>query len=437
LGVEEAVGLATSSSLELRNMGREQEAAALSYNLGLRGFLPSLSLNYSDGRQVRPGGADSDSLQAGLTLSQPLFDGGAAFKQRQLAAVQLRLKAAQGAMAAEALRDQVWSLFHKALLEREKQSLKEELFRVSAEQLEISRTEFRLGSLIEVELLGAEAELRAQELGLLEAESGLGDILWQLKMLLGLDPETEIALEGKLDREYAGLRLRNDPEALYALALERNLELGSLRAQSLQARTQYELSGMDLIPTFGLEATASLSGSGPPMQNPSFSAKLTVGFPFQAAPGQISLGASSAAEGQYGRSLSVSSQPVKDLSFLASRPMARAQAAAQAEKLRQAEEQLRYSIKKGLAALALRRRSLDLSRETLAIEKRRLAIMEKQLELGEMKRVEYLKAQAQHYDRENALLEGVYSLILDERALEKSAGLGIGGLAAELGEARP
>lgn len=424
-----AESLALANSTELNRLAQEHRNNLYSHRLSLRSYLPQVKLNYSDSRSVIVGSDDSNSLQMGVSLSQPLFNGGRTVLKRRLEGIQLGLKGAEQDQQRESLRDQVWQVFHSFITLKEKLRLQRELKVVSDEQFLITQTEHNLGSLTDVDLLDASLEVQTLEIQLLETETALEEMAYKFKQLLGLDQRLAVEPEGELSPEYRGIPLVDEPEMYADLALQRNPSLRSLQFNIQQAKAQLDITRRLWLPNISLRGSYTLSGASYPLQESSLSAQVDVEFLHTAFPVTVTLGINNTGPEQYGRNQSSQGNLLSDLNFLIGKDMAALQLASAVEQEKSARTNLRFSIGQQAQALQRLRQSLALERRRQEIQKQRLTILNTKLQVGEIKRIEFMKAQIELYNQEISLLETVQTLKLKEREFEKTLGLELGGLA--------
>jgi outer membrane protein TolC len=81
-----------------------------------------------------------------------------------------------------------------------------------------------------------------------------------------------------------------------------------------------------------------------------------------------------------------------------------------------------------MAGHAQKQRGLALARRQIDLLGRKIAIMGRQLELGEVKRVDYMKLQTQLARDRTSLLQEVLQLLESERAFERLLGIDAGEL---------
>ncbi|MBI9108593.1 MAG: TolC family protein [Spirochaetales bacterium] len=424
---------ALEASKPIRNGRQQLNLMALNSSLELRNFLPQIEINYSDSRQVTTYAPDSDSLQLGIDITQPIFDGGREIKSRTLADIQLHLQAAILEQQIEELRDQVWQLFYGLLLNREKLVLQRELLDISSLQLAISLKKFELGSLTELDYLEAAIEVQNMELGILETENQGMSLRQDFAQLLGFEPRyfsfTPLNLKGDVNREYMGLPLRMDELQVYEdLALRENLELSKKKADLNQLKAELEIIRASWIPNLALEASFFLRGTRFPLQQPGYTLALKIDFPFNTLPSGLTFGGGPQSTLQNSRSASGRSSLMPDLAFIINEKSASLKLMQAGEGLDDSITAIERSVYSSLEKLKQKRLSLNLRRSTQDLQAKRMKILQTRSLMGEVTEQELLKTRIEYYEKEINIREAVLDLLLCEREFEQLLGLGLGEL---------
>ena len=431
----EAESMALSSSMAIRGMKEEFDLASVNRKLGIRAFLPQLKIRYTDSYSRVLYGEDSESLGLVLDISQRVFDGGRAAAGRELSALQLELLSAAMDKAVETLSDRVRQVFCELLLYREKLKLQKELYRISLDQVRITRRRMELGSITEIDYLDALMNLREQEIGILETGSGKKTLEKDFMFLLGLDTRLleaeELVLRGSVDRDYPGLPLGERERGFYeARALSCNLDLKKQESEILQARTRRRLVMDSYIPVIGVELSVSFSGDQLPLHQPGYSAGVVIDFPYEILPSSGRATGASRDRFTDTSTLSLETAILPDISFTGDRRTADLALKRELASLDEMRKQIIHQTSSLLETLEQRRLRLDLMREKQELLKRKLEVLEARNKLGEVLELVLLEARSEYYEGEIGLREAVLDLLTGERELEKLLGLGTGELSS-------
>ncbi len=428
--LEEAKARAENTSSELRSLGLQMLAQEYAFGLGARAFFPTVSVGFTRSDSVTalaPG--DSSKKTVTLSLHQPLFDGGRALFRRRVQKLDLILQRYDYRKKREELLDRTWALFHQILLSGEKRRLQDEFHALALQQLAIARKELELGAITEIDCVDAELQVKNLEAEMRKTKLDEETLLYQFRSLCGLSPSRPIALEGKIDFSHVGTALNPRPEFWLGVALERNMEYRKLAFEGVKSREEYKIAQVAWVPTVGADLTFSLAGEGLPLSEPGFAFKLTFQFPFNEAPTKASLNASSTSIGQRATTADMSADLFPSLNYLSDQRLALLKVQMTNLEVEGAEETLRFNIGQFLENYAAEVESLALRKETLRLLDRKQRVTREQLGVGEIKRIDYLRAQNDYFNQEIAIRESIYRLIQLERGFEQLLGLEPGELA--------
>jgi len=428
LGEAEARALANST--ELAGLRLRARAQVRAHAFGVRDFLPRLSVAANDSQTIVTGGPDTRAVNWSLTVQQPLFDAGRLLVRRALSRAELALDSRSYADSEDALVDRVRGLYWQVLVQEEKLRIQEEMRSITAQQLEIARTERRIGSIREIDLVEAELEAARAALTVGDTRAVLEERLGQLKESLGMGPDDELALSGQIDAAYPGIDMPPGAEAFTAIALANNT---TVKRQELEARKALEglrAARTAFVPRISLAVTVGVSGQRYPLQSPSVSGELVIDFPSRVFPVSASLSAGSPGSGQVTSGSSGEVGVLEDVGAWADSAGAALAREESLLKKQQTIETLRSEIRRALAAYEQKKAAAALQRKTVALGEARVAILGRQLELGGIQRIDYMRAQAQLARDASDLLEDVLVVLDGERELEKLLGVRAGELAA-------
>jgi outer membrane protein TolC len=424
LDLEEAKARAENTSPDLRALNLQLLASNYSYQLGLRVFFPTLSIGFSQSDSVTYNSpADTTQKTVSFSLHQPLFDGGRTFFQREVQKLELTLQQYDYLKKREEIQDQTWQLFHQILLYEEKKRLQEELYRISLQQYEISKKELELGAATEIDFLDTELQIKKLEAELRKTKLD-GEVLsYQLRTLCGLPQGRPVQLKGIIDFTYSGMRLNPLTERWLAVALDRNTDYRKLLFEAEKSKKEFRIAETTFIPTIGADVTFSLSGEGFPLYEPGFSFKLTFQFPFNETPTKIDMGATTNTIDQRTLSGGVNADILPSLTYLADKRLALLKIQMANLQLDSTEESLRFNIEQFLKNYSYEVENLALSKKTLQLLDRKQRVTKEQLGIGDIKRIDYLKAQNDYYSQEIAIRENILKIIAMERSFEQLLGL--------------
>jgi len=423
LTLEKAIVLAEDNSQELRLLLLQMAAEKYAFDLSIREFLPRLSLGYSQNDTVKIGDPDIRSKNISFTISQLLYNGGRTIISRNLTHMQLTLDRFNYKKKLEDLINQTWNMYNKILMFKEKKKLQQEIHKIALKQLEISRTERRVGLLTEVDLLATEIQVKEFAVQIKETQIEEESLYFEFKRLLGLEPHAMLVLDDSLDLEYEGLSLVDNTEYWLSMALVNNSEFKALQFEIEKQRQEVKMVEQSYLPRIDADFSVMVSSEYFPLQDLGFSVKLNFSFPFKPLPTQTQINAGLSGSSERSTGISMSTEILPELGFLVDHKVA----LLSFEMLRLKEEEalsnMQFTIEQFLKQYGHRVEKLKLQRESLALFKRKLIIQERQLAIGEIKRIDYLESQSEYLEAVIAALENQLALLEMERSFEQLIGV--------------
>jgi outer membrane protein TolC len=421
--------MALNRSADLRSLENRAAATACALKLGFRDYFPQVSLGYLDSSNIVRGGADAASIEWSMTVTQPLFDGGRARRQRRLSEADLELQRRGIKDKEREIRESVDSAYHGVLMLKRKIEIQEGTLATTDQELEIARAQRSLGSIREIDLLQSELQRSAMVISIQSSEASLEESEFSLKQLLGLRSDAPLDIVDDFDPDYGGLALPEDPRFLGALVLEGNLglrqkqaELRKKLAALIEAREWY-------LPKVSLEGTMSLSGERYPLQSASVNGKLVFEISAPTSPASFSLSSGGSTGKQKANGSSINLDAFKEPASLADDVAAANEYNIMKQQIDEMSDALEFQVRKSVAAYIRDRASLELQRGDLSLQRKTAEIQKRLLDIGEGTRVDYLKTLTTAAEGESTILESVLKLCQSESELERLLGLESGDLA--------
>ena len=308
-------------------------------------------------------------------------------------------------------------MFSGILVAEQKRDILLRTIALARQNIEILQTQVRLGGALELDLAQAELELLSLEITLTETETSLEDSRYQMKKLLSLDPADSLELIGTVDQDYAGMDLSGLEGTLFSMAAGYSPDLKRQGAAVQKASIQVRAASFPFIPDVDLELTAAFTGEAFPLGNPQYSGKLTFSFPVPESPTTYSAGASTTPGKDRGGSMSVKTSPLESVTAWVDRKTAGLVLDAEVRKKEQITQDLRFQVTRMMAAYSQAGRASELARRKLDVQRRKETILQRQMDLGEVKRIDYLQGAIETANAEIALNESVLRLRENERGL--------------------
>jgi len=425
---DEAVDRAIASSRDLAYESALLSAQELSFSLGIREYFPRFSVGYDENTTVTLGAPDTRGKTISVSATQPLLRGGTKPYERSVARLSLSMDRQDLEQKYRALEYDLRRMFAGILVTEQKREILLRTIILARQNISILQTQVRLGGALELDHAQAELELLSLEITLSETETSLEDSRYQMKKLLSMEPEDSLELNGSVDRQYTGVDLSGLEDLLYSMAAGYSPELKRENMAVQKASIQVRAASFPFIPDVDLELTAAFTGEAFPLNNPQYSGKLTFSFPVPESPTTYSAGASTTPGRDRGGSMSVKTSPLESITAWVDRKTAALALDAEARKKEQIVQDLRFQVKRMMAAYSQSGRAIDLARRKLDVERRKETILQRQMDLGEVKRIDYLQGAIERANVEIALNESLLQLRENERGWETLLGLRSGGL---------
>lgn len=150
----------------------------------------------------------STTAQGGITLALPLF-APAVYQNMKLTKEDILLAQEKARGSRLDLVNQVKKAYFGALLSSDSYEVMKKSYSVAKENFDVVDKKFQVGKVSEYDKISAEVQVRSMNSAMVSAETGKTLALLQLKVLMGIDPETEIAIKDSLKAYEKELTLIN------------------------------------------------------------------------------------------------------------------------------------------------------------------------------------------------------------------------------------
>lgn len=423
LGIEEAVALALQSNPELRFARYDRRIAASHYRLGVRSFLPSLSVSYSQNAAVSYFNPDSRTRRIAVGIEQLLYDGGVRRYDREMRRLSLSFASTSYNRSVERLVVDVVTNYAEMIQLSQQRAILEEAYGNALRQLTIAREEVALGESTEIELL--EIALQVKDLELEVDQTVRREELLALRFgrLVGLPEGVLPVARGRINRSYSGFLEEATAGPYLARARLESLELVRRRIELDNRREELQQVRRRWIPAVSATAEVTLAGESFPLTEPGFSVGLSLSFATPVLPAET--GVTVGRKGEFDRSaaLNASARPVENLEEIYSEEVALLAAQRSRQGLLDFENDMSFAAREGLLQVDASGSALVLLREKADLELRRRRVELLQLEVGEITRVEFVEGEIDRARLQIDLLAAVVGLFKSEIGLLQSLGL--------------
>ena len=361
-------------------------------NLAIQEFLPTFDFSISEDDSISMNSSDSRNKSVSININQTLFDGGKriiAYKMNKTEKY-FALKSAEQNI--DQFRLTVISQYYTCLLQDTLVKIKSELEKNTKTQLDIIKKEFELGLVLENDYLEYLISYKKILDEKRQAERKKRAEYRLFKVLLGINPETEIYLE-PIQQNSNEITCYLEPyiERLWYMTKTNSIAIKKNEISLYYTKQQYKYSRRFYIPEIKFQGGISFSGTEYPLNDPQYSAKFSISFnniPFM----PISLSNSYGFKDSKLKSLNNAVGGSVNISpdYFYGRDAAKISLQQQIQTNKDEMNSLYENLFNQISAFDDNLDSISRLEETIELQQKRITISEKQVEKGELKRIDYL-----------------------------------------------
>ena len=213
LTLDQAIKIALSDNPTIQVAEQTIELKKISNKETALGLLPEASLSGAYTRTIKkqtmvmdmPGVGTQrfkvgipNQYQGGVTVSLPIF-APTLYKSMKLTKTDVALAVEQARASKQDLINQVTKAFYQALLAQDSYAVLQKAFAQSEENFRIVNAKYEQGRVSEFDKISAEVQMRNMQPSVISARNGVELSRLQLLVLMNIEPETEIELQGSLN----------------------------------------------------------------------------------------------------------------------------------------------------------------------------------------------------------------------------------------------
>lgn len=407
--------------------------------LSIKDFLPRLGFSYSESDTVKKGMADSRNKTLQFSLSQLVFDGGAAWNQYKVNNLQSQYEFQSYLQSLEEFKAQILDGYNSIALQQEVVKIKEGVRESGFLRQKIMEKELELGLVREIDYLDYIVTCRKLEQEEKLAKAELEKQKEIFRQTLGLPFGTEIIVE-KENREN---RVDQGEKPLLSSYFEPLVELSinyspSLKQQRLEYDNLIQQERMNkrwFLPNLTLEGSVNLSGVDFPLREPDFSLRLKISFEknnLVSLNNTTSMGFNQEKMESFGNSVSGSLDP--DIGYFSQNRLLSISLLQKQFSLGTSEEEIRNSVRGLLLNYDTIVENCDFSMDSVEIQEKKVSILFQKLENGEATEMDYLQSLMELAAMKIETVELQNNLDSLLRTIELKAGLKPGGIYEIIGK---
>ena len=208
LTLEQAIEIALSDNPTIQVAEQTVELKKISNKETALGLLPEASLSGAYTRTIKKQTmvmmgqkieiGIPNQYQGGVTVSLPIF-APTLYKSMKLTKTDVALAVEQARASRQDLINQVTKAFYQALLAQDSYEVLQKAFAQSEENFRIVNAKYEQGRVSEFDKISAEVQMRNMQPSVISARNGVELSKLQLLVLMNIEPETEIELQGSLN----------------------------------------------------------------------------------------------------------------------------------------------------------------------------------------------------------------------------------------------
>jgi outer membrane protein TolC len=407
--------MAAAASIELQTELAQQTLRESAWKMGIRDFLPSITLTASEDDRVSSIGLDDFAKMYSVSVQQLLFDGGKLSSGRKIEKAQILLQKDTLQNMLREVSENAIAAYRQVLQGRMTLEIKRKSLVTLERQRLILQQEKELGLALESDLLEADIMLEQARVEIVNMELDQSETEKQFAEMLGLDTLPVLAEHINVNQ---GFRLP-DAEAVQSEMLARNPDLVSSQLSIRQKEEEAKFASRLWIPTIKGNGSFSLTGNQYPLSHYkwSFGVTIDLSIPWVASSTSGNYGEEAKTErtARLSESLQLLPSPASSLSGKSARLALNLEQNKYAVMLQRTERNAELLMEK--LAFLIEKRDLSIRSKDLAFAKIRLA--ETRIMLGHITRLEMMQMEIDYAQSEVMCVSAAVDVLSAVREIEK------------------
>ncbi len=394
------------------------------WHLGLRAWMPRLTVACGDDERVSLYGPDSRTMTLSARIDQPLWDGGRLAMSRSLERADLAVAAADHERSRRQVGEAAITAYRSVLASRARLAIRRASIDVAVKERAIIATQMARGLATANDLSDADVQLAGMEVDLAQAATATRLAEEELIEALGLESMPELGDELSLVSGYPAI----DAERAADIAAERSPEVVAARHEVEKKKAQQKSVATSWLPTIGIVASAQASGTSLPLTRASWSVGLSVDFagPLASGGSAATIGSEPpcdrSAQTQY--RLAVLPDPADMLNA----PAAAIDFALAEQLLAGLMAKARRAARTAVVTLELAERTRNAAARALELADARAALEVFRASIGQAVHLEVVQAELARSEKAIDLVDAAAAMVAAARELEKLLDLAPGDL---------
>lgn len=266
LTLDDALSIALSDNPTIKVAEQQIEVKKISKDEAWQSLLPSAdfsgTVQYTvlaavmklNGMEFKMGQDNTSTWNGQVQVSLPVF-APTVYATMNLTKTDLDNAVEQSRSSKLDLVNQVTKAYYQVILAQDSYDVLCKSLEQAQKNFDVVKSLYELGGTSEYDKISAEVQLRSLNPTVIQARNAVNLAKLQLKLLMGIDPETELAIEGSLE-DYEN-QLYAESLGAGDYSLENNTNLRQLKLNETMLNQSLKVQKMNFMPTLALAGTYS------------------------------------------------------------------------------------------------------------------------------------------------------------------------------------
>ena len=266
LTLDDALSIALSDNPTIKVAEQQIEVKKISKDEAWQSLLPSVdfsgTVQYTvlaavmklNGMEFKMGQDNTSTWNGQVQVSLPVF-APTVYATMNLTKTDLDNAVEQSRSSKLDLVNQVTKAYYQVILAQDSYDVLCKSLEQAQKNFDVVKSLYELGGTSEYDKISAEVQLRSLNPTVIQARNAVNLAKLQLKLLMGIDPETELAIEGSLE-DYEN-QLYAESLGAGDYSLENNTNLRQLKLNETMLNQTLKVQKMNFMPTLALAGTYS------------------------------------------------------------------------------------------------------------------------------------------------------------------------------------
>ena len=252
IDLERAVEIAVTNYYVLKVIKNKDLAYRELITEKWREYLPKVGIGYIRQRFVISDGQDAISNEIRLNVEQVIFDGGRRGLELDIAKMERLLNREDFVIVFNKLKLDVQEAFFRVLAASGKILLNQKSLQRGKDQLKFARLELKFGFTTNVQVMSVASRVQEVELALLKARNEYLRAKNDLKLVMNVEYETDLVLEGSLFKDFYLYKPKLQMDKLIAQARSGRHEILKAKVAISKAKLEKDFADNAWIPRISI-----------------------------------------------------------------------------------------------------------------------------------------------------------------------------------------